>query len=71
MREKLEERRWIFASGLDSDTLRIQLRYAAGRRWRSFAVDIKTAFLLAPERQSNGSRIVTKPPRILIDANLI
>ena len=72
MREKLEERRWIFAaSGLDSDTLQIQVRYAAGRRWRSFAIDIKTAFLLATARQFNGSRIVIKPPRILIDANLI
>ena len=71
MREKLEERRWICAIGFDSDTLRIQLRYAAGRTWRCFAIDIKTAFLLAPARQSNGSRIVIKPPRILIDANLI
>ena len=68
---KAVERKELYAAGLESEALRIQLRWAAGHRWDSRAVDVKTAFLLAPARRKNGSRVVVLVPKLVFEAGLL
>ena len=68
---KAVERKELYAAGLEAEALRIQLRWAAGHRWDSRAVDVKTAFLLAPARRRNGSRVVVLIPKLVFEAELM
>ena len=68
---KAESRRELFASGLEAESLRLQLRWAAGSKWDGVVIDVNTAFLLAPARQRNGSKIAVAVPRLIKDAGLL
>ena len=68
---KAENRRDVYASGLETESLRLQLRWAAGHMWDGVVIDVKTAFLLAPARRRNGSKVAVVVPRLIIDANLL
>ena len=72
----------LYASGLDGSSVRIQVRVAAAKRWRSSVLDIKTAFLTAPLFQPHGDSskaarrlmskaIIVSPPRILVHLGLV
>ena len=72
----------LYASGLDGSSVRIQVRVAAAKRWRSSVLDIKTAFLTAPLFQPHGDSskaarrlmnkaIIVSPPRILAHLGLV
>ena len=68
---KAESRREIYASGLEAESLRLQLRWAAGSKWDGVVIDVKTAFLLAPARRRDGSKIAVAVPRLIVDAGLL
>ena len=68
---RAEGRRDLYATGLEAEGLRIQLRFGAGMRWLCVVVDVKTAFLLAPTRKKSGTRIVVSIPHLVIEAGLI
>ena len=58
-----------YAGGADATTIRALLRKSAHEAWGIGVVDIKTAFLLAPRR--NTSRmLVTRPPKALVEAKI-
>ena len=59
-----------YASGVDGTTVRATLRKAAAMKWSAATTDVRTAFLLAPRREQHGV-LVVKPPRVLVDANII
>ena len=62
----------LYAGGLDSSGLRVQLRLAARRRWSTLSIDIKKAFLLAPLLQhKSGKRIAVRPPKVLQRTGII
>ncbi|CAE7275094.1 RE1, partial [Symbiodinium natans] len=66
-------RREVYASGLDTIALRIQLRQASLCGWTAAILDIRKAFLYAPlhERKGKGKRIILMPPKILVKAKII
>ena len=66
-------RRHLYASGLDSIALKIQIRCAALKRWGAAVVDVKKAFLNAPlARDRRGTKkIILIPPRVLVRIGLI
>ena len=66
-------RQSLYAGGIDTYALRVQLRYAAIRRWASAGVDFRKAFLYAPlsEDAKTFKRIVLKPPRRLVKVGLV
>ena len=68
---KAESRREIYASGLVAESLRLQLRWAAGSKWDGVVIDVKTAFLLAPARRRDGSKIAVAVPILIVDAGLL
>ena len=51
--------------------MRLQLRWAAGSKWDGVVIDVKTAFLLAPARRRDGSKIAVAVPRLTVDAGLL
>ena len=64
-----------YAGGIDSTTLRIQLSHCShkkskDRSWTTGALDIRTAFLLAPLEQNNRI-LVLRPPKVLISAGIV
>ena len=59
----------LYASGLDATQLRSILRCSALRDWSVAALDITTAFLLAPTSQREV--VVVDPPRIMQDLGII
>ena len=67
------ERRHLYAGGLDSIALRVQVRMAALRGWASAVVDIRKAFLNAPLAEDNkvNKKIILYPPRVLTRIGLI
>ena len=67
------ERRHLYAGGLDSIALRVQVRMAALWGWVSAVVDIRKAFLNAPlaEDDKVTKRIILYPPRVLSRIGLI
>ena len=62
--EARQAKQSLYAGGQDVLALRTQLRHAGLRSWCAGALDIKTAFLLAPLNLPK-QKIVLKPPRIL------
>ena len=68
---RAEGRRDLYAAGLESEGLRIQLRYSAGMRWVCVAVDVKTAFLLPPARRKSGTRVAVSVPKLIVEAGLL
>ncbi|CAE7797449.1 unnamed protein product [Symbiodinium necroappetens] len=68
---KAESRSDIYASGLEAESLRLQLRWAAGSSWDAVVIDVKTTFLLAPARRRDGSKIAVAVPRLIVDAGLL
>ena len=72
--DRAYDRKALYASGLDMDALRIQLRFSAGQpNWTALMTDVHTAFLLAPARSRGDSRkrIVLIPPKALVKAGLV
>ena len=70
-----EEPGSTYAGGIDSTSLRIQLGHCGHQkardcRWTAGALDIRTAFLLAPLEQSNRI-LVLRPPKVLISAGIV
>ena len=64
-----------YAGGIDSTTLRIQLAHCGHQKlrdhsWTTGALDIRTAFLLAPLEQTNRI-LVLRPPKVLISAGIV
>ena len=64
-----------YAGGIDSTTLRIQLSHCGHKKfedksWTTGALDIRTAFLLAPLEQGNRI-LVLRPPKVLISAGIV
>ena len=64
-----------YAGGIDSTTLRIQLSHCGRMKaeddsWTTGALDIRTAFLLAPLEQSKRI-LVLRPPKVLISAGIV
>ena len=71
---KAYDRKNLYANGLDSDALRIMLRFAAGQpNWTAMCTDVKTAFLLAPARQKGEAKrkVVLVPPKAVVRAGLL
>ena len=58
-----------YAGGIDGTVLRYLFRNSAEESWTLAATDVKTAFLLAPKRETN--LMVVVPPRALVDAGVI
>ena len=58
-----------YATGVEAVSVRAALAIASRRLWRPTALDIRTAF--APVRVPNKTTIIVKPPRILIDLQLV
>ena len=72
--DRVYDRKALYASGLDMDALRIQLRFSAGQpNWTALMTDVRTAFLLAPARSRGDSRrrVVLIPPKALVKAGLV
>ena len=65
------QRRDLYAGGLDPLSLRLMLRYAAGRLWSAAVLDVKTAFLLAPARGKERRRVAVRSPAVMIRADLL
>ena len=60
-----------YASGIDGVVVRSVLRRASHCGWTGATTDIRTAFLLAPRRSKGGEKLVVRPPRILIESQII
>ena len=60
----------LYVGGQDGLALRTQLRHAGMRSWAAAALDVKTAFLLVPLRNTN-KKIVLKPLRLLVSNGII
>ena len=59
-----------YAGGADGALLRCLVKKAACEKWDVASLDVATAFLLAPRRESERQLLVMRPPRILVDAGL-
>ena len=60
-----------YASGIDGVVVRSVLRRASHCGWTGATTDVRTAFLLAPRRSKGGEKLVVRPPRILIESQII
>ncbi|CAE7239804.1 RE2 [Symbiodinium natans] len=63
----------LYASGVESLTVRTALGFAAYRGWAALSADIRTAFLHAPldgELESEEI-IIVRPPSILVDMKIL
>ena len=60
----------LYASGVNTDSLRLALVLAAARSWMAAVSDITGAFLLAPWRE-HLPRYGIYPPRVVRDAQLV
>ena len=60
-----------FASGVEAISVRAATAVAARKGWTVSGLDIRTAFLNAPVRANTKMRLVVKPPRLLVDLQLI
>ena len=60
-----------YASGIESVSVRAALAVASRRAWRPTGLDISTAFLNAPVRVPSKTVIVVKPPRLLVELQLV
>ena len=60
-----------YASGIDGTVVRSVLRRASHCGWTGAATDVRTAFLLAPRRSKGGEKLVVRPPKILIESQII
>eukprot|EP00435_Cladocopium_sp_Y103_P061567 s73_g23.t1 len=58
-----------YAGGVDGVCVRAVLRKAGERPWSCAAIDVRTAFLLAPRRGQGV--LVVKPPKVLVACGLI
>ena len=61
----------LYAGGAGAESLRSLLVHAARRGRRCFGTDIKAAFLLAPIPAHVRKRYAVRPPKILIDLNIV
>ena len=63
----------LYASGLDSVALRVQLRMSAMELWDGAIVDVRKAFLYAPLKgnMSSDRMIVLNPPKVLVRTGII
>ena len=63
----------LYASGLDSVALRVQLRMSAMESWEGAIVDVRKAFLYAPLKGNLSSDrvIVLTPPKVLVRTGLV
>ena len=63
----------LYASGVDSSTVRLVISHAASRSdWAGVVADVKCAFLHAPRRQENAGEIwVIRPPYILVELGVL
>ena len=63
----------LYASGLDSVALRVQLRMSAMELWDGAIVDVRKAFLYAPLKGniSSDRLIVLTPPKVLVRTGII
>ena len=59
-----------YAGGADGALLRCLVKKAAGEGWGLASLDVTTAFLLAPRRESERQLLVMKPPKVLVDAGV-
>ena len=56
----------LYASGVPADVLRACLVESSARIYNAYTTDVKNAFLLAPIPQESRTRILLRPPRILV-----
>ena len=56
----------LFASGVDTTTLRVILRIAALSGWEIVVTDVSTAFLYAPLQLAYT--VIVRPPTIFVEA---
>ena len=61
---------YIYAGGADATVLRALLRKSALEKWSVASLDVKTAFLLAPRRDAQQRLLITRPPRVLVEAKV-
>ena len=67
----------LYAGGIDALTVRVVLAFAAQQKqWEACVVDVKTAFLYAPVRSSEGEgkqvpTIIVKPPYLLVQLGVM
>ena len=59
----------LYAGGIDSTAVRCLLRKNRLMSWTLGVTDIKTAFKLAPRKETRYL-LVTTPPRVLVDCNI-
>ena len=60
----------LYAGGADATVLRALLRKSALEKWSVASLDVKTAFLLAPRRDAQQRLLITRPPRVLVEAKV-
>ena len=60
----------LYAGGADATVLRALLRKSALESWDVASLDVKTAFLLAPRRDAHQRLLITRPPRVLVEAGV-
>ena len=60
----------LYAGGADGTALRTLLRKSALESWSVASLDVKTAFLLAPRRDSQQRLLLTRPPKVFIEAKV-
>ena len=63
-----ETKEEVFAGGVDSIALRATLRKAAYEEWKVGTVDVKTAFLQAPNRRQR--LLIVTPPKVFGQAGI-
>ena len=63
----------LYASGVDSSTVRLAIAHAASHAdWTGVVADVKCAFLHAPRRQTNVGEIwVIRPPHLLVELGVL
>ena len=59
-----------YAGGADGALLRCLVKKASCENWGVASLDVATAFLLAPRRESERQLLVMKPPKVLVDAGI-
>ncbi|CAK9036004.1 unnamed protein product [Durusdinium trenchii] len=60
----------LYAGGADATVLRALLRKSALEKWSVASLGVKTAFLLAPRRDAQQRLLITRPPRVLVEAKV-
>ena len=58
-----------YAGGIDGTVLRCLFRKSSQEKWQIASTDVKTAFLLAPKRETK--MMVVIPPKVAVEAGVV